>query len=43
MSTKIALIGLGQVGASAGLALAAYKDQIMRIGHDGSHKRMKDL
>jgi len=43
MSTKIALIGLGQVGASAGLALAAYKDQIIRIGHDGSHKRMKEL
>jgi prephenate dehydrogenase len=43
MSTKIALIGLGQVGASAGLALGTYKDQIIRIGHDGSHKRMKEL
>ncbi|GAB4572614.1 MAG: hypothetical protein Fur0017_24620 [Anaerolineales bacterium] len=34
MSVKITIIGLGQIGASIGLALAAHKDKIITIGHD---------
>ena len=33
MPVQITIIGLGQIGASMGLALASHKD-ILRIGHD---------
>lgn len=34
MAVKISIIGLGQMGASIGLALAAHKDKVFTIGHD---------
>ena len=34
MTVKIAIIGLGQTGASIGLALANHKDQVTTIGYD---------
>lgn len=34
MTVNITIIGLGQIGASIGLGLAAHKDLVMRIGHD---------
>jgi prephenate dehydrogenase len=34
MAVQITLIGLGQIGASVGLALANQKDLILRVGHD---------
>ena len=34
MTIKIAIIGLGQIGASIGLALVNHKDQITTIGYD---------
>lgn len=34
MPVKITIIGLGQIGASIGLALAAHKDKILTVGHD---------
>jgi prephenate dehydrogenase len=34
MSVQITIIGLGQIGASMGLALAAHKESILRVGHD---------
>lgn len=34
MPVKITIIGLGQIGASIGLALAAHKDKITTTGHD---------
>lgn len=34
MSIQIAIIGLGQIGTSFGLALAAHTDQVTRVGHD---------
>lgn len=34
MTVQIAIIGLGQIGASMGLALAKKSDSIQRIGHD---------
>ncbi|MDD2922009.1 MAG: prephenate dehydrogenase/arogenate dehydrogenase family protein [Anaerolineales bacterium] len=34
MPVQITIIGLGQIGASMGLALAAHKDSILRVGHD---------
>ena len=37
MTSQITIIGLGQIGASIGLALEAYKKDIYRVGHD---KRM---
>ncbi len=36
MTVQITIVGLGQIGASAGLALAAYKDQVTTVGHDKS-------
>jgi prephenate dehydrogenase len=36
MTVKITIIGLGQIGASMGLALAKHKDQITTLGHDKS-------
>lgn len=43
MTVQISVIGLGQVGASIGLALAEYKGKIFRIGHDPDGKRMKTV
>lgn len=34
MPVQITIIGLGQIGASMGLALAAHKESILRVGHD---------
>jgi prephenate dehydrogenase len=34
MTVKITIIGLGQIGASIGLALANHKDQVTTLGHD---------
>ncbi len=34
MTVQIAIIGLGQVGASVGLSLAAHTDQVTRLGND---------
>jgi prephenate dehydrogenase len=34
MPVQITIIGLGQVGASLGLALAAHKDKVFTVGHD---------
>ncbi len=34
MAVQITIIGLGQVGASVGLALAAHKDDVFCVGHD---------
>jgi prephenate dehydrogenase len=34
MTVQIAIIGLGQIGASIGLALKDHKDLVQRIGHD---------
>ena len=36
MTIKIAIIGLGQIGASIGLALASQKDQVTTVGYDKS-------
>lgn len=43
MSTQISVIGLNQVGASIGLALSAYKDKLVRVGHDANASRMKKV
>ena len=34
MPVKITIIGLGQIGGSIGLSLAAHKDKIFTLGHD---------
>ncbi len=34
MTTKITIIGMGQIGTSIGLALENYKETYLRIGHD---------
>lgn len=34
MPVQITIIGLGQIGASLGLALASHKDQVITTGHD---------
>ena len=34
MPVQITIVGLGLIGASAGLALGRHKDQLARIGHD---------
>jgi len=36
MTVKITIIGLGQIGASMGLALANHKEQVTTLGHDKS-------
>jgi prephenate dehydrogenase len=43
MTIQITIIGLGQVGASLGLALAEHKDKIYRRGHDPEPTRMKKM
>ena len=34
MTIQVTIIGLGQMGGSIGLALAAHKEKIQRVGHD---------
>lgn len=34
MSIQLTILGLGQIGASAGMALAKHKESLLRIGHD---------
>jgi prephenate dehydrogenase len=34
MPVQVTIIGLGRIGASIGLALAAHKDLVFRVGHD---------
>ena len=36
MKIQLTIIGLGQIGASAGLALSEFKESILRVGHDKS-------
>ncbi len=36
MTVNITIIGLGQIGASIGLALAGHKEQVTTLGHDKS-------
>ena len=46
MPVQITIIGLGQTGASIGLALAAHKDKVFTIGHDidyGVEQRAKKM
>lgn len=46
MAVKITIIGLGQIGASIGLSLAAHKDKIHTVGHDkeyGLEQRAKKM
>ena len=38
MKIQLTIIGLGQIGASAGMALEKYKDTIFRVGHDKSRE-----
>jgi prephenate dehydrogenase len=34
MAIQVTIIGLGQIGASIGMALAKHKDSLFRVGHD---------
>ena len=43
MSTRIAIVGFGQIGASIGLALAGYKEKIDRVGHSANVRLMKKM
>jgi prephenate dehydrogenase len=36
MAIQLTILGLGQIGTSAGMALRDYKDKILRVGHDKS-------
>jgi prephenate dehydrogenase len=38
MAVQITIIGLGQIGASIGLALAPHKELIRRVGHDRDYR-----
>ncbi|TFG50371.1 MAG: prephenate dehydrogenase [Anaerolineales bacterium] len=38
MKIQLAILGLGQIGSSVGMALAKYKENIHRVGHDKSRK-----
>jgi prephenate dehydrogenase len=38
MAVQITIIGLGQIGASMGLALAPHKELIHRVGHDRDYR-----
>jgi len=42
MTSQITIIGLGQIGASIGLALEEYKSDIFRVGHDKKITIAKD-
>jgi len=41
MPVKITIVGLGLIGASAGLALGSHKDQLARVGHDKDYSLAK--
>lgn len=41
MTKQITVIGLDQPGVSLGLALAEFKQSLVRVGHDGDGNRMK--
>jgi prephenate dehydrogenase len=41
MPVQITIVGLGLIGASAGLALGEHKDQLTRVGHDKDFSRAK--
>lgn len=41
MTVKVGIIGLGQIGASIGLALASHKDQVTTSGYDKSADVMR--
>ena len=41
MKNQLTIIGLGQIGASFGMALGKYQDEITRIGHDKSRSVAK--
>lgn len=46
MTVQLTIIGLGQIGASIGLALASQKEVIRRVGHDkepNNAKRARDM
>jgi prephenate dehydrogenase len=43
MTIQITIIGLGQVGASFGLALAKHKDKMLRYGHDPEPTRARKM
>ena len=43
MTIQITIIGLGQIGASIGLALAKHKEKILRCGHDPEPTRAKNM
>lgn len=46
MGIQITIIGLGQIGASIGMALAEKKDQLLRVGYDREKavaRKAKDL
>lgn len=38
MTIQLTILGLGQIGASAGLALGKHKDSLLRVGHDKSRE-----
>lgn len=38
MTIQITIVGLGQIGASIGLALAEKKDLVVRVGHDKDYR-----
>ncbi len=42
MPIQITIIGLGQIGTSMGLALAAHKNSIVRVGHDKKAELERD-
>ncbi len=42
MTSQITIIGLGQIGASIGLALEEYKKDIFRVGHDKKFTTAKE-
>ena len=46
MTIKITIVGLGQIGASIGLALAKHQDMFERVGHDrdlGTARRAQQM
>jgi prephenate dehydrogenase len=38
MTIQLTILGLGQIGASVGMALSKHKDSIVRVGHDKSRE-----
>ena len=41
MTVQITIVGLGQLGASVGLALGSRQDDIHRVGHDKNSEAAK--